>query len=137
MKIPAIMIVLLALVASAFTRPVKAGDTEKTSNLLPAEKCSLFGVVSLTKNGESVAVDENALLYFCSENNFTLYAHNYAAQGSWIDNSKDILVSISVPNPEMDWLDGNWKVLARTDQLLEMEQKNKGDVWKVRMEGRQ
>lgn len=129
---------LLALSFSAFNKPAAMQESKEIISCSPlAEYCSMYGVTSLTKNGQAVTVDPSALLYFCSENNFTIYTHSYAAHGTWVDNGKNITISVSAPSPEMDWVDGSWQVLERSDWTLEMEQVENGDVWRVRLEGRQ
>ena len=138
MKTRISIILLLAISLSAFNRPLAMqGQKDIISSRSAVEYCSMYGVISLTKNGQPVSVDPSALLYFCANNIFSLYTHSYSAEGTWVDNEKTIAISVSVPNPEMEWVDGTWQVLERSEWVLEMEQVDNGDVWRVTLEGRQ
>jgi hypothetical protein len=130
---------LLAFGLSSFSRSAQVPENNNNEPVTTVmEYCSIYGIGSLTKNGQPVPVDPTQhLFYFCSENNFSLYTHNYVANGTWVDYGKAILISVSVTDPAMAWVDGNWTVLERSEWTLEMEHLYNGDVWRVRLEGRQ
>ena len=132
--------ILLALCLSSFDPNSKR--TGKTSfnndTITNTEYCSMYGIGSLVKNGETVPLDPTKyLLYFCSGNVFAVNTSSYTAEGTWIDNGKNITISVTVPDPDMEWVDGEWQVLERSDWALEMERTENGDTWRVRLEGRQ
>lgn len=129
--------VVLAFSLSSFN--TNENCTYKATTVKPAgEYCSIYGITSLTKNGQPVSMDFfQYLFYFCTENNFSLYSHTYTANGTWIDNGKNITINVSVPDPAMDWVGGNWQVIERSEWVLEMEKTENGETWRVRLEGRQ
>jgi hypothetical protein len=137
MKTGIIIPAILAISLRSFMPAVSPKQIRTQTINAPVEYCSIYGVASLSRNGQPVQTDPGTLFYFCSEGMFSLYTHNYTAQGSWLDTGKDLVISVAAPDPSMDWVDGNWQVLERSDWTLEMEQVENGDVWRVRLEGRQ
>lgn len=129
--------IVLAFSLSSFN--VKETDNSQTTIVQSSrEYCSIYGITSLTKNGQPVSLDFfQYLFYFCSENNFSLYSHTYTANGTWINYEKNIMISVSVPDQSMDWVDGNWQIIERSEWVLEMEKIENGETWRVRLEGRQ
>ena len=128
--------ILLGFGLSSFLG-VKQDRIEEENMIALQDQCTIYGVVSLSRNGQEISTDISNRYYFCSGNMFMIYSHTGTGEGTWVDNGKTIMISTSVPDASLNWINGAWNVLERSEWTLELERTDGTDTWRVLFEGRQ